>query len=717
MRYFPFLIFSIFIFFLPSSVIRGEEKRLEPRISGEEGPVEIEADELLYHKDEQLYEAHGGVVVRRGDLSLKGDHLLWKMATKDLIAWGNVILIEGEDRLECERLEINFETQSGKIDQARLFLKDRNFHVTGKEVERLGENRYRIREGSFTTCDGERPPWKFTAKELDITLEGYGVAKGSTFYVQRLPIFHLPWAIFPVKRERQTGFLIPRIGYSQKEGPEIKNAFFWAIRKDMDATFYLDYLGSRGFKEGLEYRYALTQDTAGQVNIYFIDDRELHKNRYAFFIQNQHKLPLDFYLKTNINRISDRRYHRDFDEDLPTMAKIDSRSLGELRSSLFGGKNGDQFVFLTEATFYQDLTQRNDKETLQKLPQISFYAHPQSLSHTPLFFDLSSSYAHFWREEGMKGHRDEIFPRFFLPMRLFQVLRVNPMIGPRETLYKPYDTPHSKGKGWESREMFEAGVDLSTEFYRIFKASRASKIFNLISVSKLMHTIEPAIGYYYRPRVYQKDLPLFDNLDRLPYTNQITYGFTQRLIGKPIMEGLYSGPMEYAKLKIFQSYSFGDPFSQDSKGKDRNFSNIQGELWLNFGPYLQAKWDGALSPYEGNFESCNFLINLKDRRDNAIQVQYRYTRQTIEELNVGLRVKPILPLSLYGAIKYNLRDDWRIENIYGAEYKAQCWIFGVVVEDKGKSPDGTQRKEFKFHLYLNLLGVGSLGKRPSYMVL
>ena len=88
------------------------------------------------------------------------------------------------------------------------------------------------------------------------------------------------------------------------------------------------------------------------------------------------------------------------------------------------------------------------------------------------------------------------------------------------------------------------------------------------------------------PRVNQKDLPIFDDVDRIPYTNQITYGITQRLMGKPEKEGVSSGPYEYAKLKIFQTYSLGDPFNGIQKGREEYFSNIQAELWWNFSPYI-----------------------------------------------------------------------------------------------------------------------------------
>jgi len=713
------LILSSFILFLVvfySPMAYG--KISDMKVEKGEGPVEIEADELIYERDEQLYQAHGRVEVTRGNLSLKGDHARLNRVTKDLVAWGNVILREGEDVLECERLEINLDTRMGKVYQAKLFLKDQNFHITSREAEKLGENRYRIRNGSFTTCDAQRPPWKFTVKELEVNIEGYSIAKAPTFYLEGIPTLYLPWGIFPVNKERQTGFLFPRFGYSKKYGPEAKTAFFWAISKDMDATLYFDRLGDRrgrGFKEGLEYRYAFTPDTNGQASFYFIDDQVFDDNRYAFFVQHQQKLPYGFYLKGNINHVSDTRYPRDFDEDLPGEAKIDSRSRRQLRSTLFGGKNWDQFTLLAEATGYQDLTKKSNDDTVQRLPQISFNAHPQALFNTPLFFDLGASYSHFWREKGVEAHRGDLFPRISYPMRLFNVLKVETSVGPRETLYKAYDDPNHQYKGWESRETVIVKADVSIEIYRVYDAETIPRISRLYKVTKWMHTIEPMIGYSYSPSVNQTAIPVFDDMDRVPDTSQFTYGFTQRLVGRPEKEGVSSGPYEYGKLKIFQSYSLGDPFSKDSKGKGRYFSNILGELWWNFSPYLSAKLDGEFTPYHGNLEVGNASISIKDDRNDAIQVQYRYAQRNIKEINAGARIKTIPPLYLYGSMRYNLKDNWKVENIYGAEYQAQCWTLSLTVEDRGQSPDGVQKKELKFHVYLNLLGLGSIGKKPFFM--
>jgi LPS-assembly protein len=720
MKYQRFMMSSIFILFIVFSPFALHAKTPEVKMTKEEGPIDIEADQLIYEKDAQLYQAHGNVDLVRGNLSVKADHAQLNMVTKDLMAWGNILLREGEDVVECERLEVNLDTQLGKIYKAKLFLKDQNFHIIGREAEKLGENHYRIRDGSFTTCDAERPPWKFTMKELDVTLKGYGIAKGPVFYLEDIPVLYFPVGYFPLRTERETGFLIPQVGYSKTYGAEVKTAFFWAISKDMDSTLYLDSLGKRGFKEGLEYEYAFTKETKGQANFYFIDDQVFDKKRYAFFFQHEQKFPYDLYLKGDINRVSDNSYPKDFDEDLPKRAKIDSSSLGQLKSDLFGGKNWDQFSFLAEGVVFQDLTKGSNDETVQKLPQISFYAHPQSLFKTPFFYDVASSYTNFWREKGIETHRGDILPRVSYPMRLFNVLKLESNVGLRETFYRPYNDPTHELNQWKTREILEGGMEMATEFYRVYDGTSFSKISNLFKVAKWMHTIEPTISYGYSPRVKQSNLPLFDDVDRIPYTNQVTYGITQRLVGKPQKEGISSGPYEYGKLNIFQSYSLGNPLQTDSNGnpiKGRYFSNIQAELWWNFSPYLSAQWDAEFNPYERHLDGLNALINVRDRRNDAIQVQYRNTKNNVGEINLDARVKTINPLYLYGGMRYNILEKTGVESIVGAEYQAQCWTLGLTIDNKNQSPDGTQKKELKFQIYFNLLGMGSTGHKPYFMTL
>ena len=727
MRYRWFILSSFFVLFVftyppPIYGIVGEVS-----VTKAEGPVDIEADELAYDRETQTYEGHGQVELNRGDLSLKADHARLNMATKDLAAWGNVLLREGEDVIECQRLEVNLETRLGRIHQARLYLKDQNFHITGGEVDKLGENHYRIRDGSFTTCDAKRPPWKFTVKEIEVkemALGGWGIAKGPIFYFEDIPILYLPWGTFPVRRERQSGFLMPSGGYSSTYGLKVNNGFYWAFAKNMDATFFLDYLGNRGFKEGVSYNYAFTRDTKGQANVYFIHDQNLDKDRYAFFIEHEQKLPYDFYLKGNINRVSDHQYFRDYkNEDLPEtakMAEIDSTSLNLLRSVIFGGKDWDQFSLLVNNEVFDNFSQRNNENTVQKLPQISFYAHPQSLFNTPFFYNMTSSYTNFWRERSVQSNRGDFFPAISYPVRLLNVLKFESDVGLRETFYRNYNDRTGIYEGWKSRETLEANAQMSAEFYRVYEAEALSKISDLFKVSKWMHTVEPAISYQYSPPVNQSHIPVYDEVDRIPYTNQITYGFTQRLVGKPEGGGVSTGAVEYAKLKIFQTYSLRDPswFNPqfiDTEGKKRSFSNIEGQLWWNFSPYVWAYSDTEFNPYRGSFDLLNLSMGAKDRRSDVVTVGYSIARGTFKAINLDARVKTIPPLYLFGSYYYNILEGLWVYWRFGAEYQTQCWSVGFVLEETNRSPDGSLKRELKYNFYFNLLNIGSAGKRPYYM--
>src|SRR5262249_30461425 len=65
----------------------------------------------------------------------------------------------------------------------------------------------------------------------------------------------------------------------------------------------------------------------------------------------------------------------------------------------------------------------------------------------------------------------------------------------------------------------------ATELERVYD-------INGTSIQKIKHTIEPFVTYAYAPRIYQGNLPLFDQYDRMNSRSLITYGVTTRLFAK-----------------------------------------------------------------------------------------------------------------------------------------------------------------------------------------
>lgn len=185
------LIKTILPLFLFSSLAYAKQSPYLPSFDSE-SKVNIKADKMSYDQINNLIHAEGNVIIIQEDVILNADKVTLNTVTQDAKAIGKVTLTEGENILNCAWLDINLNTKVGSLSQATLFMKEDNYHITGQSFEKLGENRYRVLRGTVTTCDGEKPDWKITGGEINVTVEGYATLKNSTFQIRNIPIAYFP---------------------------------------------------------------------------------------------------------------------------------------------------------------------------------------------------------------------------------------------------------------------------------------------------------------------------------------------------------------------------------------------------------------------------------------------------------------------------------------------------------------------------------------------
>ncbi|MBW2058113.1 MAG: LPS-assembly protein LptD [Deltaproteobacteria bacterium] len=681
-------------------------ENLGERVVAPVGAIGIEADRVIYRREQNLYEARGDVEIKMGDVRLRADEVDFFADTGVAEARGHVELTDGIDVLRCDRMRVNLKTQKGVVEEARLVTRE-NFHITAEKVEKLGPRTYRIHNGTFTTCGGERPDWSFKAKRVDVTLERYAVGRHAFFRVKNLPVFYLPIGVYPLETNRQTGFLIPRFGYSSRFGTRISLPFYWAISQDKDATFYFDWLGDRGFQQGAEFRYALAKKAKGQANFYFLDDKVKEENRWAFFLRHdQPHLPLDFYAKANINLVSDNDYPYDFQENFPggyiARAPIDFRTTRQLKSNVFGGRRWPEYNLVGEFAYFDDLAVEDNSRTLQLLPEVTLAAFDQPLWNTPLYVGGDLSYTYFWREEGEKVSRLDLFPQVSLPIRPFGWLKFLPVAGLRETLYWP-ENDQQEEKGFASRTLlptFEA--TLLTTISRVFDAGSWG-------MEKIKHRIRPFVRYTYVPPVDQGDLPDFDEKDQIPYTNLITYGLTN-FVDTRKDRSPDSEIRRLLKLELLQSYSLGDPLVSEADSPEDRFSNIMGRLWFSPGSYFDLQTSAQYSLWEDRIVRFNTLALLSDSRGDSMRLEYQFSKDELEQINLFSRVRLWEPIDLFGSYRYDLLNNMRTETEGGLTYRSQCWNVTFSVLDIGASADGTKEEEVRYRLLISLVGLGAVGR-------
>ena len=172
-------------------------------------PVNISAERLSFNYKDNTYTAKGNVTVGQGNTRLRADSITYEGNTGALTAAGKVIVRSGSDVVEAEKVTIFLRTGTGVLFNGKLFLTKNNVFLQGKKLERISDSTYHVEDGSFTTCNGPSPDWRITGKDLDVTLEGYGKMKHGFFYIKNIPVFYIPWLIYPAKRQRQSGFLMP----------------------------------------------------------------------------------------------------------------------------------------------------------------------------------------------------------------------------------------------------------------------------------------------------------------------------------------------------------------------------------------------------------------------------------------------------------------------------------------------------------------------------
>src|SRR5438445_4774255 len=272
-------------------------------------PVHIQADTLTYSKATQTYEGKGSVVVVQGPNRLEADEATLNVSTGHVTAVGRVHLNDGMSDIHGERLEFNINTTKGVIFYGRLFVVESNFTVDARVMERLSEEQYRLEDASFTTCsvlEGERTPWQFKADKADLEVEGFLHARNVQFCILDVPVMYLPAVLFPAKRERATGFLMPVMGSSSVQGFKVREAFFWNISPSQDATITLDERGKLGTGGTLEYRYKLSRNSNGYIwNQYFSDVSE-QTSRWDVIYRHTSKFSDDLQGRVNINYVNQR---------------------------------------------------------------------------------------------------------------------------------------------------------------------------------------------------------------------------------------------------------------------------------------------------------------------------------------------------------------------------------------------------------------------------
>ena len=289
------------------------------------GSWTIDADRLSYDQERRVYEAEGNVRIVSGKRRIESDWAELDTTKRIVELRGNVSLQYGNDWLRGEHVIWNLDEETGWVDGGLTYFAANSLYATGENIQKTSATRYELKGGFVTGCDPEGPDWKIRYDKMKVDVEGIAWATNTSFWIGDIPVFYLPVVAVPVSRKRQSGFLLPWGGYSELNGVQGELPFYWAIREDMDATFFGRYMSKRGWMSGVEYRIAHERWGEGIWLFHYLADHadkgHLQTQEYPFirsdrfWLRSRHsfELPWEIEAKMDLDFVSDRNFLREFE--------------------------------------------------------------------------------------------------------------------------------------------------------------------------------------------------------------------------------------------------------------------------------------------------------------------------------------------------------------------------------------------------------------------
>ena len=673
--------------------------------------------------DSNLLLATGNVEITRGGSRLIADRVELNRITGEAVAQGKVVFFDGQDRLVGERIDYNLNTGTGVVYKGSAQIPP-YYRLSAERFDRLGESVYGLRQGVFTTCEGDVPDWSVHLGSGQADLDGVIFGRDASFWVKSVPV--IPWWPFfaaALRRERQSGFLFPEFGQNSRKGYFARVPYYWAISDSQDLTIALDTFTKRGMGLELDYRYVLSRETQGQITAFgvnesFLDSRGskgLNENRGWIQIRHGWQITPSMSLKVDSNVTSDDDIYKTYADS--TGARVRQRA----ETNVFLTQRWESWNLVGRVYWYQDLTTPRPVE-LQRVPEIKLEGLRQPVPGVPgLLYQTQASFVSFIREIGSEGVRGDFHPRVLYPIPVAGLFTMTPFLGGRLTYYNQRVVASAisqgPGNGYpvsvektvaddRVRQQVEAGMQLETRVSRVFNTDGTG------GISALQHVIEPRATFLEIRGINQKDNPQYEpgggpsvgldpgyeartGIDAQNKAHEVTYTLVNRLNARTV-----SGPneepvrWELARLTLSQTYNFL-PVSEP-------FKDAVAEILIQPNEHLRFRADARYNVYGLGVRDANADISAIFR-DFSVTLGPRFNEQGgFRFLQASATARLTRYLNAKAASYWDVTNGRATEARGGLDIHFDCWAIGVEVIHRYASDD-----EIRFSV--NLLGVGQAG--------
>ena len=305
--------------------------------------VVYQADSIYYQVDSKTLTMSGHVSLKYQDIKLTAGKIDYFADNELMVAQVKPVLFEGTNRLDGDKMIYQLRKRQGKVEGGTSQY-EKGFYG-GDTIRKSDEKTLLISNGYYTTCESDEPHYLFRSYRMKVILKDKVIAEPVIFYLGKVPVFALPFYVFPIRTGRQSGLLMPKFGRNNQDGRYIEDfGYYWATNDYMDLTGRISIREYTGVKVGGDYRYVWRHHLSGNVTGNY-EWRQKGENQSStqWNLVGNHSQIIDDHTKLNANAnfVSNKNYYKntsDF-EETRTLGKLESyltldRSLGQTRLKL-----------------------------------------------------------------------------------------------------------------------------------------------------------------------------------------------------------------------------------------------------------------------------------------------------------------------------------------------------------------------------------------------
>jgi LPS-assembly protein len=570
--------------------------------SGGERNVEIKA--LDQHDEGNVVVAIGRVEVYDGETLIIADRITYNKTTNDVLAEGNVFLLEQGQRLTGEVLEFNYKTRRGVMSNPTAFTNTTPDGTTvvidAFRADKTGEDTYNLEHAVLTACQDKSPKWSFTAKRARVRLDHRAKVYNAFFRIKNIPVFWVPYASISIsKKDRSSGFLTPSSGQSSIKGRTLHLGYFQTLGRSADVLVRTDLFSKRGVGVGFDFRARPDENSRITFGSFLVVDRVLgpkfdpacdratlgdkcklpNQGGSSFYADAVQYFKNGFVAVADVNITSSFVFRQVFSDNVLNAISPEERSVFYLNknwsSYSFNAQLGEQSVFVANSG---DLFQRTSIVKTRQLPSVEFSQRSSKISEKfPVYFSFGAALDGVQRVETTGDQVDlkspsiverlDLSPRLTFPLKSFAGFTLTPSVGVRSTFYSDSIDPVQRQFVGQNLLRNYADLDLDLRapgLARVFRHGDGTPWFK--------HVIEPFVEYRRVKGIDDFDrTPLIDERDLVADTNEVEYGVTNRFFVKR-KTGDDSAPQTHELLSftVSQKYFFDPTFGGALQRGQRN---------------------------------------------------------------------------------------------------------------------------------------------------